>query len=256
MYNYIMSKIKYTEEIIQKAITLKLQGLITSEIVAITGIKKPSLMKIFRDRNIKLTEEQSKINRDRRWADHDPLGDGEKECSTCHKMLALDNFHVSERRVSGRVSSCKYCSKQNYNDNAEKIKARVKKYKSENQELVKMWDRNRYIAKTQEYIDRAKEWATNNPEKAKESSLKYNRANQPKKNARTAKRRATKLQATPPWLSDQQISEIRRIYENCPVGYQVDHIVPLQGRNVRGLHVPWNLQYLPALENNKKGNRM
>ena len=52
------------------------------------------------------------------------------------------------------------------------------------------------------------------------------------------------------------LPEVRQIYRECPEGYQVDHIVPLNGKNVCGLHVPWNLQYLTPEENVKKGNRL
>jgi hypothetical protein len=68
-------------------------------------------------------------------------------------------------------------------------------------------------------------------------------------------RRAKKLKATPGWLTAEQRKEMTEIYRNRPEGYHVDHLVPLQGKNVTGLHVPWNLQYLPAVENIRKGNK-
>jgi hypothetical protein len=59
--------------------------------------------------------------------------------------------------------------------------------------------------------------------------------------------------ATPPWVDNAALTEI---YKNCPEGHHVDHIHPLKGKNFSGLHVPWNLQYLPAAENLIKGNRI
>ena len=84
----------------------------------------------------------------------------------------------------------------------------------------------------------------------------YRNSNEPKnRNAykayHTALRRAYQLKATPLWAN---LSAIKEIYRTCPQGYHVDHIVPLKGINVCGLHCETNLQHLPALENIRKSN--
>ena len=71
-------------------------------------------------------------------------------------------------------------------------------------------------------------------------------------NAKTNKRRACKLNAIVAWTN---LESIKKIYKNCPKGYHVDHIIPLKGVNVCGLHVENNLQYLTARQNILKGNK-
>ncbi len=115
-------------------------------------------------------------------------------------------------------------------------------------------------------VHRASTWYLNNKEKKAGYDCLYRdrtrdrqrmaskrfRVNHPgRKNADTAKRRADTILRTPIWAS---LDEIRKIYENCPEGYHVDHIIPLRGKHVSGLHVETNLQYLPAIENMKKSN--
>lgn len=80
------------------------------------------------------------------------------------------------------------------------------------------------------------------------------RLNNAAKVAKNAARRARKLNATPLWLTEEQRKEMQLFYKRCPKGYHVDHIIPLNGKFVCGLHVPQNLQYLTAEENLKKGN--
>lgn len=69
--------------------------------------------------------------------------------------------------------------------------------------------------------------------------------------ANTRLQQIQKQQRTPKWAD---LKAIRAFYEACPNGYEVDHIIPLKGKNVSGLHVLNNLQYLTQKENRSKGN--
>lgn len=76
------------------------------------------------------------------------------------------------------------------------------------------------------------------------------------KRVQNAKRRAAKLHRTPDWLTNEEWAQIQGMYEACPSTHHVDHVVPLQGEAVSGLHVPWNLQLLEAHENLSKSNTL
>lgn len=92
--------------------------------------------------------------------------------------------------------------------------------------------------------------------KHKEKSYKiknaWRKANKEKVYAENALRRAKKLKATPAWVDKEGL---KKVYMDCPEGYEVDHIVPLNSNLVCGLHVPWNLQYLTREENLRKNNK-
>lgn len=64
--------------------------------------------------------------------------------------------------------------------------------------------------------------------------------------------KALKISRCPIWANREIIKEI---YKNCPQGYDVDHIIPLQGQLVSGLHIETNLQYLLHEINCSKGNK-
>ncbi len=101
----------------------------------------------------------------------------------------------------------------------------------------------------------ARKWAAEHKERVKEIDKKSYHKHLGKKVAKARKRDQAKLKRMPSWLTKEQIKAIELMYVNRPEGYHVDHIVPLQGENVSGLHVPWNLQYLPARQNLVKSNR-
>ena len=104
----------------------------------------------------------------------------------------------------------------------------------------------------------AKHRAARNAEKAR-----WRRENPGKVLALTRKRQLAKIQRTPPWLSDDDYWMMSQAYELAAqrsklfgFSWHVDHIIPLQGKDVSGLHVPLNLQVIPGSVNSQEGNRM
>lgn len=93
------------------------------------------------------------------------------------------------------------------------------------------------------------------PEARKATVSKWDRGNQKHRNAIEAARRAA-INQTPKWLLVEEREAVIEFYKNCPDGFHVDHIIPLKGVNVTGWHCLANLQYLPALENIRKGNKL
>jgi 5-methylcytosine-specific restriction endonuclease McrA len=84
----------------------------------------------------------------------------------------------------------------------------------------------------------------------------------PRASFHTARYLATKAQRTPKWLTAINFDQINMFYEAATsltkelgIKMEVDHIIPLFGENVSGLHVPWNLQVLTKSDNARKGNR-
>lgn len=97
-------------------------------------------------------------------------------------------------------------------------------------------------------------WRAENPERRKEITANFYDRNPGAANAMANKRRAAKMNATPPWVDH---AAIRAIYaEAAERGLSVDHIHPLQHPRLCGLHVPWNLQLMTRAQNSSKGNRL
>lgn len=179
-----------------------------------------------------------------------------KTCIDCKKKQVLNNFHKGKK-------DCKFCRsqkrKQYYIENKEKENKISKKYYYENKEYFKAYNKiYRQFNKV-----RLKQYRYNHKDQISRTSKKWRNHNLFKLSEYSAKRRAAKLQQTPKWLTKKHRKQMQEIYFerdklNSKAGYtkyHVDHIIPLQGKECRGLHVPWNLQIILASLNRIKCNK-
>lgn len=147
---------------------------------------------------------------------------GEKLCSQCGLNLPVSSFHKNSSSKDGLRSNCKSCKntkdKSYRENNAERVRSSQSLYYNNNRELF----------------------------------FYHN-----------AKRRARSREATPSWLSCEQKAQMQRTYklsalmkEITGLDYHVDHIIPLKGKDVCGLNVPWNLRVIQAKDNLSKSNKL
>ena len=149
-----------------------------------------------------------------------------------------------------------------YLKNKERMKANAKAHREANREYHSEYNRQ-YALDNKERLDEYHvDYRKANAEEATARTLKWQRNNPDKVRDKTAARKAAKLQATPPWLTDEAKAHMQRTYrlaaiiqDETGVKYHVDHVIPLQGKNVCGLHIPSNLVVIEASANLSKSNK-
>jgi len=147
--------------------------------------------------------------------------------------------------------------------NPDKVKIIIAKSHKKHEESVKAGLRAWRQANPDKVRKKFAEYYEKNREQIIVDRRAWRKANPDKVNAQSAKRRSAKLQRTPPWITKEQLKEIQEFYSLAKElqwlseePLTVDHIIPLQGKNVSGLNLPWNLQILPQSLNISKGNRI
>jgi hypothetical protein len=178
----------------------------------------------------------------------------------------LSEFCKDKREKDGLYRKCKKCHamdvKKYYKQNKSILLVKSKKYYKENFHTLKISKAKHQKDNRRAYNAYVKKWATNNKEKAKALIKNWQKTHKAACAAISAKRRAAKLKRTPSWLTKTDIIEIKGFYEKARalseqtgIPHVVDHIIPLQGRIISGLHVPNNLQILTDKENSIKKNK-
>ena len=181
-----------------------------------------------------------------------------------------NNMTHDEKKAQQRANYyANYEHYKKYREERKKIKAEYdRKYREENPDKIKQRGKNYHSrVKTEEtYIKRRKDYAAKEENKERRNELaRISTKKRPDKvAAKAARRRTFKQKATPPWLTKEHFEEIQEFYTlaqelawlNEGEVFHVDHIIPIRGKNVCGLHVPWNLQLLPATKNLRKSNKL
>jgi type III secretory pathway component EscR len=132
--------------------------------------------------------------------------------------------------------------------NKEKMREYAKAYKAQNKELI---------------AERTKVYLQQNSEKRKATMQSYRQKNKNVEAENVRRRQAKLLQRTPEWLTVDDIWMMREAYSLAQLRtkmfgfvWHVDHVLPLRGKTVSGLHVPQNLQVISWADNLSKANRV
>lgn len=173
-----------------------------------------------------------------------------KTCTKCNTTQPLSMFHKG-RNPNGHRTWCKVCmsvyKKQYRMNNLERINKVQKEYDAKKYPERRTYYQERYKAQKDRIAEQTRLWRLKNAHiNAKKES----------------KRRAAKLQRIPIWLTKDDHWLIEETYSLAALRtkmfgfpWHVDHVLPLQGKVVSGLHVPLNLRVITGRENAVKHNR-
>lgn len=157
--------------------------------------------------------------------------------------------HVAHRRT--KTGECLQCRT-----------AFLSLWRKQNSAQVQKHNKTQYAKNSARIKQAVRRYYAVNAKRCREQKRKYQKANPHVYAQINARRKAAKLKRTPKWLTSDDFWMMEQAYELAALRtkmlgfpWHVDHIVPLQGKNVSGLHVPANLQVIPAVINRSKWNK-
>jgi hypothetical protein len=190
-------------------------------------------------------------------------------CKACMKIRGAVHYQKNKEKINAnhkdwvnnnREKMAAYCLKWRQSNPEQNRQIQHTNYVN-NKEQYALYDKTRREANIEMYLERERRYYDNNKDKRAAKTKSWRQRNPHMVTSLAARRRAAKKQRTPDWLTKDQMGDMDFMYElstiltrTTGVQHHVDHIVPLRNKYVSGLHVPWNLQVLPAIDNLKKTN--
>jgi hypothetical protein len=195
-----------------------------------------------------------------------------KTCSyKCHAQLNQEKLIVGRLKFwkenprpkipeEERIKRKRIRSKRLYERQKDQRSIKAKENYAANNLSIRLAIKEDRKLNPEKYSNQSRKARAKNPERARARRRQDYRNHKVRYVAAARKREAEKLQRTPPWADLKKIEEFyalaARLTKETGIKHHVDHIYPLRGKTVSGLHVHTNLQVIPALDNLKKSNRI
>jgi hypothetical protein len=156
-----------------------------------------------------------------------------KTCKVCGQSLPIGCFTKHPMSADGYQPKCRSCRAE--------------------------YDRARYELVRDKLLQSARAWKLANPERARQHGRKADAKRIAKKLASWRLYEPAVKRATPTWADTEAIEmfySVAEVLSRSGAKFEVDHIVPIRGKQASGLHVQDNLRVVPRHENRSKGNRL
>ena len=188
-----------------------------------------------------------------------------KNCSVCKEEKDFSFFNTSKTSVSGYKSACKDCTKiqkaESYQRTKEKHLKRCAEWQRNNKDKKNAINARYRNSHKESIAAHLKVYYEANKEKVAKRTSEWAKSNLGTTSANRRIDQARKINRVPAWLTESDLLRMKCYYQVAAMRtresgqkWHVDHIIPLRGKEVSGLHVPNNLQVITAAENRKKRN--